>query len=73
MLHRQGYRRWVQHKGAIRALTLNSFPKIRESPRSLRVADLLGVLSAHFELERSWAGHRLAQQEHCSEVGLTYL
>jgi hypothetical protein len=26
---------------------------------------LLGVIGAHFELERSWAGHQLSQQEHC--------
>ncbi|KAL1530116.1 hypothetical protein AB1Y20_001036 [Prymnesium parvum] len=73
MLERQGYRHWFQHKDAIRAIAQHSFPRIRETPRVSRVTDILGVLGAHFEFERTWASHRWAQQEHCAEVGSQYM
>ena len=67
MLHSQGYHQWHAHKRGIRAIALNAFPRIRAQPRVARYTDLIGVLSAHFELERSWANHRLVQQEHHRE------
>jgi len=72
MLQRQGYIHWWQHKSAIRALALNAFPKIRDQPRIARLSDLLGMLGAHFELERTWAGHKLSHQEHFAEIGSIY-
>jgi DHA1 family tetracycline resistance protein-like MFS transporter len=61
MLSAQGYTQWAKHKAIIRALAVNSFPKVRCTSRVAHVEDLLSVLSAHFELERSWAA-RSAQQ-----------
>ena len=72
MLHGQGYRRWWQNKSAIRAIALNAFPKIRETPRLARITDILGMIGAHFELERTWAGHKLSHQEHTAEIGSIY-
>ena len=53
--------RRARHKDIIRALAVNSFPKVRCTSRVEHVEDLLSVLAAHFELERSWAA-RSAQQ-----------
>ena len=72
MLRRRGFKQWHQHKGAIRSITRNAFPAIRESPRVAQVSDIVELLTAHFELERTWAGHRLSLQEHSVEVGSMY-
>ena len=72
MLRHQGYTHWPQHKEAIRAISLNAFPRIREEPIQAKLTDLIGVIAAHFELQRSWTSHQLAQQEHCAEVGAAY-
>jgi len=50
MLSSQGYVRWTQHKMAIKAMILNGFPPVRESPRIDRISDVLHVLAAHFEM-----------------------
>ena len=69
MLHRQGYRDWAAHKAAVQGLALNAFPEIRPTPAIARVTDLMGVLSAHFDLERSWATH---QETHGAAFGGMY-
>ena len=72
MLRSRGYIRWHQNKPAVRAIGRNAFPPIRKEPLLDRYADFLGVLEAHFELERSWASHQLRQQEHAVEIGSAF-
>ena len=72
MLERQGYDRWHVHKEVIRAVSLNAFPSVRREPHLAKLTDLLGLIEAHFELQKSWTSHALEQQEYAGEVGAVY-
>ena len=60
-------RGWTQHKMAVKAMILNGFPSIRQSPRIDTISDVLNVIAAHFEVERAWQDKLLARQD---SVGL---
>lgn len=72
MLMRQGYKRWHVNTDMIRAVSLNAFPRVRPEPHLAKLTDLLGVIEAHFELQKSWSSYALERQEHSDAVGATY-